>query len=109
MERMNVLEFERVVRTVEQERKLRFTPTASQMLYNMVDAVTRDPHPSWRSQLGGDGPVLNDFQKDMIGRLQGRLMEMPVPGGAGMISTFDLLHSVSSIIDAICPFSKVPR
>lgn len=108
MERMNVLELERVVRSVEESRKLRFTHTASEMLYSMVDAVARDPHPSWRSQIRDDG-VLNDFQKDMIGRLQGPLMEMPVYSGMGMISTFDLLHSVSSIIDAICPFSKVPR
>jgi hypothetical protein len=109
MERMNVLELGRIVRSVEEARQLRFTPTASAMLYSMVDAVTRDPHPSWRTEMDFAGPALDSFQKDMIGRLQGRLMEMPVNNKNGMISTFDLLHAVSSIIDAICPFSKVPR
>lgn len=105
MQRGNLTELNRIMRRVEEQRKVRFTRTASEMLYGMVDAVTRDPHPSWRNQVSEGS--LDAFQKDMISSLEVRLMEMPLPGADGSISTFDLLHSVSSIIDAICPFKKI--
>jgi hypothetical protein len=108
MNRSNVGELGRVVRKVEQERKVRFTPTASEMLYSMVDAVTRDPHPSWVGPLGGDGSVLDGFQKDMISKLESQLIAMTLNNKTGTVSTFDLLHNASSIIDVICPFKKIP-
>ena len=108
MDRNNVRELGRIVRKVEQERKVRFTPTASEMLYSMVDAVTRDPHPSWVGPLGGDGSALDGFQKDMISKLESPLITMTLNNSTGTISTFDLLHSASSIIDVICPFKKIP-
>jgi hypothetical protein len=108
MNRINVKELEGVVRKVEETRNVRFTPTASEMLYFMIDAVTRDPHPSWAGPLGSDGPALDFFQKDMIWKLESPLINMTLNNYTGRISTFDLLHNASSIIDVICPFKKIP-
>ena len=105
MQRANFIELGHVVRAVEENRKIRLTPTAFQMLYSMVDAITRDPHPSW--ELGTDH-AFDDFQKEMIGRIYTGLMATPVHRGTDTLSTFDLLHSVSSILDSICPFKKIP-
>ena len=106
MQRANFIELGRVVQAVEENRKIRLTPMASQMLYSMVDAITRDPHPSWL--LGDSDHAFDDFQKTMIGAIYSGLMEIPVRSGAATLSTFDLLHSVSSILDSICPFKKIP-
>jgi hypothetical protein len=108
MQRANVIELERVVRDFEERRTLTLTRTASEMLYSMVDAITRDPHWTWRRELGDQAHALDDFQKVMIERLHARLMAMPAPMDTRAISTFDLLHNVSSIVDSLCPFKKIP-
>jgi hypothetical protein len=108
MQRANVVALRGVVGAVVKERGLSFTPTAAEMLYNIVDAVTRDPHATW-SSAQKDSAELDKFQREMIEKLQDQLMTMPVLSKAGVISTFDLLHAASGIIEWLCPFKKVPQ
>jgi hypothetical protein len=108
MQRSNVIALGGVLNDVAKDRSVRFTHTASQMLYSMVDAIVADPHPSWRGQVDFDGNALDGFQRNMIDKLRDKLMAMPLPPKAEWITTFDLLHAISDIVDALCPFQKVP-
>jgi len=82
------------------------TPVAANLIYDMIDAVTRDPHPSWEPKLAPND--YDGFQRSMIDRIADELLKLPSAMGAKRISTFDVLHHVSSIVDRLCPFEKVP-
>ena len=108
MQRANVIAFDGVLNDVAKDRKVRFTRKASEMLYSMVDAIVVDPHPSWQGQVAFSGNALDGVQRNMIDKLRDKLMTMPLPLNAASITTFDLLHAISDIVDALCPFQKVP-
>lgn len=108
MQRSNYVAFQRMLDEVASKQDIKLSPIASEMLYNMVDAVTRDPHPSWLSNGKLKEPeALDAFQRDMIAKLAPELVEIRYDK-KGRMTTFDLLHKVSPILDKICPFKKFP-
>lgn len=108
MQRSNHVAFQRMLNEVASKQDIKLSPTAAEMLYNMVDAVTRDPHPSWRSDDKlKTSEAFDAFQRDMIDKLAPELSTIPYDKKERM-TTFDLLHKVSPILDKICPFKKIP-
>jgi len=105
MQRANYIELQGVLSKVRGSG-ITVTPVAANLIYDMIDAVTRDPHPSWAAKLTPNG--YDGFQRSMIEKMSDELMRFPSAVKSQRITTFDLLHHVSSIVDRLCPFEKVP-
>ena len=68
-----------------------------------IDMVERDAHPSWQDKSPTDRrsaqakaiEELPDFLKDLLSKSK-----------AGRVTTFDVLHRISSFVDRVCPFDK---
>jgi hypothetical protein len=104
MRRENVVAFDAELQRAATDFKIQLSPVARELLYGIVDAITRDPHPSWREN-ERQADNLDQAQRAMIGRIVNELKNFPTP----QVTAFDLLHSVSEIVDRLCPFHKVPR
>ena len=108
MQRNNIVALRQALQAAFEKREVRLTGTAAELIYGMVDAVVRDPHPSWPLRTDGTGSgetELDKFQREMIDKLAGHLRDIP-GGKTNTVTTFDILHRVSPIIDKICPFEK---
>lgn len=90
---------------------VRITPHAALLVKTVLDAISEDPHPSWRSRTTGEKPsagTLRDFQqyvtRDLPRLLEG--MQKEEEAGDREVSSFDLLHWLSKYLDSLCPFEK---
>jgi hypothetical protein len=64
-----------------------------------------DPHPSWPLKKPQE---LQKFKADMLDVVPSRLAKVANERKVKKITSFDLLHAMTSIIDSICPFDKPP-
>jgi len=88
------------------------TSQAQLILGECLTAVTYDPHHSWPAAFQPTDPTgpakLQEFQTDMLDALPSTLANMASEKKLKSITSFDLLHGMSRIIDHICPFDKAP-
>jgi hypothetical protein len=85
--------------------KIEITPQANVILGECVAAILVDPHASWHLK---KGPELHNFQADMLNALPSKLAQMANKQKLKKITSFDLLHNMTNIINSICPFDKPP-
>jgi hypothetical protein len=89
--------------------KIEITTQANVILGECVTAILEDPHASWPFK---KGPALHKelqkFKADMLNAIPSKLAQMANKQKITKITSFDLLHSMTSIIDSICPFDKPP-
>jgi|SRR5579862_8450163 len=90
---------------------VRITPHAALLIKNVLEAISEDPHPRWRSSTTGEAPnsaTLRDFQqyvaRDLPRLLEG--MQKEEETGDREVTSFDLLHWLSKYLDSLCPFEK---
>jgi hypothetical protein len=76
-----------------------------ELITSSVDAITADPNPNWQET---NTERLSQFQRRVIEQIPSLLSEIPRYPESIMPNTFDVLHSISDILDKICPFEK-PR
>lgn len=102
MKRENVIAFDGELQRAADTFNIVLSSAARELLYGIVDAVTRDPHPNWRERQADN---LDETQRSMIGHIIEELKKLPT----NRVTTFDLLHSVSAIVDRLCPFQKIAQ
>jgi hypothetical protein len=82
------------------------TGQAELILGECFTAIKRDPHNSWPKTIKPDH--LEGFEKDMLNSLPSTLANFAMEQKLSTISSFDLLHAMTKIIDHMCPFMKPP-
>jgi hypothetical protein len=76
------------------------------IIADCCNAILEDPHPSWPHFILNDRDRLAAFQTDAINALPLQILFVAEQAGTQRVTTFDLLHAMSRILDRICPFEK---
>jgi hypothetical protein len=82
------------------------TPQAKAILDQCITAIVADPDDSWPFK--ADQSKLEKFQTDMLDALPSTLAQVFNRRKITKITSFNLLHSLTEIIDRICPIDKPP-
>lgn len=85
--------------------KISVTEQASVIIGDALQAIKDDPHRSWPANIKKDTSA---FQDSMLEALPAALASFALMHGLNQISSFDLLHAMSNIVDSLCPFVKPP-
>jgi hypothetical protein len=84
--------------------KVSITPQAAKILGECFTAIEADPHESWKL----DPSRLKKFLSDMLNALPSTLANFANEQKMKEITSFDLLHGMTRIVDHMCPFTKPP-
>ena len=84
------------------------TPQAELILGESMTAITEDAHRSWPQPMVASPQALKSFQADMLNALPSALANLAFEWRLAKITSFDLLHAMSGLVDHMCPFVKPP-
>ena len=79
------------------------TSQAYEIIIQSISAISDDPSHQWSIKDHGD---LRNAQNNIISSIPNILSELESYAGTSRIDTFTLLHSISGLLDSICPFDK---
>ena len=88
---------------VESDKKILVTTHARVIIYNLLAAITDDPHPNWIAYETQRKDALDKQLYKLEERIHEIIKEEKVQK---KLSTFDVLHWMIKVIDEICPFRK---
>lgn len=98
-EKMNFLKETYGVSVSEQAKKI---------IGESVTAIAVDAHRSWPSNVKDSSRSLRSFQADMLNALPATLANFAGEQKLTSVTSFDLLHGMTRIVDHLCPFMKPP-
>jgi hypothetical protein len=99
-------EIEKKIQALSEIYNVSVSIQAQSILGECIEAITVDPHPSWPSSRGDRQH--QQFQDDMLNALPSALANLAVGMKLKKITSFDLLHNMSALVDGMCPFLKPP-
>jgi hypothetical protein len=96
----------------QNQKGVRVSEQAKQILLAALSAVSYDPHPGWRLPHGimpwpSMDEGLREIQQDAISKLPEILDSLARQSpDKDNINAFSVLHAASSMLDKFCPFDK---
>jgi hypothetical protein len=96
-------EVQAAVQTTRTTYNVEISSQAIMILGECFTAIEADPHQSWPTNLN---KAL--FRTDMANTLSSTLAGLATKLQLTRLTSFDILHNMSSIIDIMCPFTKPP-
>ena len=95
---------------LEKTYNVRVTDQSVLILGECFTAILKDPHRSWPIRESKETPAIDirALHYDMLNALPSTLASFAAEQRIKTITSFELLHSMSSIIDHMCPFVKPP-
>jgi len=98
--------FQRVMRIcdeIEKSKEIEITMHSRVLIFNILTAITEDPHPSWRVMQFD----LREILENKIETLPKNLNEViNYEKPKKRLTSFHLLHWLGLRLDSICPFEK---
>jgi hypothetical protein len=86
--------------------RIKITSQATLILGECFTAILEDAHRSW--PIHENKQTLERFKDDMINALPSTLASFAYEAKLTEVTSFDLLHGMTRIIDHMCPFVKPP-
>jgi hypothetical protein len=94
------------VRFLSETYDVSVTDQVVQILGECFTAIRADPHQSWN--IRENKSRLERFESDMLASLPSTLANFAFEQKIKIVTSFDLLHGMTKIVDHMCPFMKPP-